>query len=444
MATLVALSATAAAQSGGPPTTTTPPPSTTAPPTSPSPPTAPPTSAAGPADPSGGAPGPGTPVPGDGATTATTIVDSDQPTTTVDPLIDEAPGESAPESEETVPPPTGAYGDQGAFEPSPVLWSSVRAAETKLAEAEGRLHDAIDRARAARRRRKELEQVRRDLRTEDQVALDELDEAERVLQERSIAAFVGADIEALALIGRLRAVDHDRNLDGWIRSRLLAVALEADDHAIDEYRRLRSELDRSVTTTASAMRRTERQLDQAEVDAEVAMIDRERAAEEYEAFAAGSAIYIGGARFPIAWPYDTPLIDSFGFPRMPGTPDEHWHEGIDLFAPAGTPLLAAERGVILRVSTGRLGGLTFWLRGESGADWYYAHLASYAPGLAAGQVVEAGQVLGFVGNTGNAVGTPPHLHMEIHPGGGEPINPYPLLKVLADREQADRAGQPQG
>lgn len=375
------------------------------------------------------------------ATTTTTTVpdpgeDGPATTTTVDPLIDEAPGETAPESDETVPPPTGAYGGQAEFKPSPVLWSSVRAAERKLDEAEQRLNEAVGRARDARRRRKELELRRRTLLGEDQVAMGELEEAERVLADRSIAAFVGADTEALALMGKLQAVDHDRNVDGWIRSRLLDVALDADDQAIERYRRLRAELDRSVLTTATATRRVERQEAEAQAEAEMAAADRDRAADEYEAFAAGSAIYISGARFPIAWPYDTPLIDSYGFPRMPGTPDEHWHEGIDLFAPAGTPLLAAERGVILRISTGRLGGLTFWLRGESGADWYYAHLDAYVPGLAQGQVVEAGQVLGFVGNTGNAVGTPPHLHMEIHPGGGGPINPYPLLKVLADRERA--------
>ncbi|MDH3294603.1 MAG: peptidoglycan DD-metalloendopeptidase family protein, partial [Acidimicrobiia bacterium] len=153
---------------------------------------------------------------------------------------------------------------------------------------------------------------------------------------------------------------------------------------------------------------------------------------ELEAFKAGSEIYIDGVIFPIAGPYSVPLINSFGFPRMPGTPDAHSHQGIDIFAPRGTPLVAAERGVIGRVGNGRLGGLKFWLRGESGADWYYAHLDGFAPGLHNGQVVEAGELLGYVGNTGNAVGTPPHLHLEIHPGGGAAVNPYPLLKVVSD------------
>jgi murein DD-endopeptidase MepM/ murein hydrolase activator NlpD len=118
---------------------------------------------------------------------------------------------------------------------------------------------------------------------------------------------------------------------------------------------------------------------------------------------------------------------------MVGTPDEHWHQGIDIFAPAGTPLLAAERGVVTRVGSGRLGGLTVWLRGGSGTAWYYAHLQSHQPGLEPGTEVEAGDVIGYVGNSGNAVSTPPHVHLEIHPVGGGPVNPYPLLNVLADR-----------
>ncbi|MGI9599102.1 MAG: M23 family metallopeptidase, partial [Acidimicrobiales bacterium] len=112
------------------------------------------------------------------------------------------------------------------------------------------------------------------------------------------------------------------------------------------------------------------------------------------------------------------------------------HEGIDLFAAQGTPLVATERGVITKVGVGRLGGLKFWLKGESGSEWYYAHLDSFAPGLADGIVVEAGQLVGFVGNTGNAIGTPPHLHMQLHPNGGQPVNPYPLLKIVSDIDLA--------
>jgi murein DD-endopeptidase MepM/ murein hydrolase activator NlpD len=155
---------------------------------------------------------------------------------------------------------------------------------------------------------------------------------------------------------------------------------------------------------------------------------------ELAAFKAGSAIYIDGVVFPVAEPYDHPLVGTFGAPRMPGTPDAHWHEGIDIFAPAGTPLLAAERGVVTSIGTNRLGGLSVWLRGESGTDWYYAHLSAFAPDLVPMMVVEAGHVLGYVGNSGNALSTPSHVHLEIHPGGGDAVDPYPFLRVLSERD----------
>jgi murein DD-endopeptidase MepM/ murein hydrolase activator NlpD len=96
----------------------------------------------------------------------------------------------------------------------------------------------------------------------------------------------------------------------------------------------------------------------------------------------------------------------------------------------GTPLLAAERGVLDNIGTGTLGGIKLWVVGESGTHYYYAHLIAYAEGIHEGMVVEAGDVIGYVGNTGNAISTPPHLHFEIHPDGGEAIDPYPLLHAV--------------
>lgn len=135
--------------------------------------------------------------------------------------------------------------------------------------------------------------------------------------------------------------------------------------------------------------------------------------------------------FPVAGNYN--FVDTFLAPRMYGTPDAHRHQGTDVFAERGTPLVAMERGIVVRIGEIRLGGLRLWLIGESGTHYYYAHLSGFAD-ITEGQFVEAGTVLGYVGNTGNAISTPPHLHIQVHPGGGRAVNPYPLLRQLADRD----------
>jgi len=114
------------------------------------------------------------------------------------------------------------------------------------------------------------------------------------------------------------------------------------------------------------------------------------------------------------------------------------HEGIDIFAKRGTPVLSATQGIVLRVGTNRLGGLVVWVLGPGGQRHYYAHLEGYSD-VAPGMRVEEGRVLGFVGNTGNAKGTPPHLHYGVYEAGGA-VNPYPMLK--GELAAAATRGQP--
>ena len=89
-----------------------------------------------------------------------------------------------------------------------------------------------------------------------------------------------------------------------------------------------------------------------------------------------------------------------------------------------------------------LGGTKLWLVGASGTKYYYAHLSAFADGMTSGTVVTAGQLVGYVGNTGNAATTPAHLHFQVHPGGGPPVNPYSLLKIVDDAQKQIAAGQP--
>lgn len=103
------------------------------------------------------------------------------------------------------------------------------------------------------------------------------------------------------------------------------------------------------------------------------------------------------------------------------------HQGIDIFAKRGTAVLSSTEGIVTKVGTNRLGGLVVWVMGPGGQRHYYAHLARYAD-VEAGMRIAPGRVLGYVGNTGNAQGTPPHLHYGVYAMGGA-INPYPLLRA---------------
>ncbi len=101
-----------------------------------------------------------------------------------------------------------------------------------------------------------------------------------------------------------------------------------------------------------------------------------------------------------------------------------------MIANRGVPLVAIENGTVSKIGNGGLGGKTVWLKGSSGHSYYYAHLDGFASGLSVGDRLDVGELLGYVGNTGNAAYTVPHLHFEYHPNGGSAINPYPLVADL--------------
>jgi murein DD-endopeptidase MepM/ murein hydrolase activator NlpD len=117
------------------------------------------------------------------------------------------------------------------------------------------------------------------------------------------------------------------------------------------------------------------------------------------------------------------LVDSWGSMRSGG----RHHQGIDIFAPRNTPVRSATPGIVLTVGTNRLGGRIVRVLGPGPMWHYYAHLERYGA-FHPGDVVQAGDVLGYVGDSGNARGTPPHLHYGIYRFEGGAVNPYPFLK----------------
>jgi murein DD-endopeptidase MepM/ murein hydrolase activator NlpD len=129
---------------------------------------------------------------------------------------------------------------------------------------------------------------------------------------------------------------------------------------------------------------------------------------------------------PVAGVTPRSLRSSWGDPR----PGHRTHEGIDIFARRGTPVVAATEGQVVRVGRNSLGGKVVWVAGAGARLYYYAHLDRYADGLAVGTRVKAGEVLGYVGNTGNARTTPPHLHFGVYPAerAFRAVDPAPILR----------------
>jgi len=144
-----------------------------------------------------------------------------------------------------------------------------------------------------------------------------------------------------------------------------------------------------------------------------------------------ATIALGSMIIPVVGVASEDLRDSFAEPRSGG----RRHEAIDILAPRNTPILAAEDGTIVKLYESKAGGLTIYELEPSGNyELYYAHLESYAPGVHEGDAVRQGQVIGYVGTSGNAPKDVPHLHFSVIALGAErswwkgtAVNPYPLL-----------------
>lgn len=219
---------------------------------------------------------------------------------------------------------------------------------------------------------------------------------------------------------------------------LLRVVLVGDNDSVEEYRTARADLDAQRAAIAKrlgeqreAVRklRKERADLAAQIDKLTAEAEKEAARKRAREAAAararrapapaaapsrpGGVIASGDWVCPVQGPHA--FSNDWGQPRSGG----RRHQGNDILAKAGTPVVANVSGVVNR-HTSSLGGLSYYLRGSDGVTYYGAHLSAYA----AQGSVSAGTVIGYVGTSGNASGGPPHLHFEMHPGGGGAVNPY--------------------
>lgn len=355
-------------------------------------------------------------------TTTTTIPDATDPVGHVD-----APSEEVPITDATVPPGPGqAVNGQVA---AALLRRELTVARAEAAQSAQLVSDAATKVDELEARLASLQSELATLDVAQTQTVDRLESTEALFRERVADAIVRGNAAELDTL-----FTSENAVEVFTRNVLLGSVAEADQNSLHDYRAAKAVVEAGVLNAVADVAATRRELRDARKVLETTLAENAQRRFELAVFAAGSEIVIRGFVFPVGKPYT--FIDSWGFPRMTGTEYSHGHQGVDIMAPFGTPLYATERGVVTRTGRDVLGGTKVWLKGQSGTYYYYAHLQSYAEGIVPGLVVEAGTVLGFVGDTGNAKGGAPHLHFEIHPGGGAAVNPYGLLKVVSDLSSA--------
>ena len=260
----------------------------------------------------------------------------------------------------------------------------------------------------------------------ERAALDQLSEARRLFETRVQWAYTRGP--TVSLEGYLQSRDAEQLTD---RRLLVQFVLEQDTDAVHRYLDLRDSVDSAVSSA-------EDMLSAAQHAHATTQIAEDAARDDVALTTLTLGLWNRTKKgmtdlvFPVIGPHA--FGSDFGAPRMVGTPYEHKHEGNDIAAPLGAELVSVEPGMVVAMGTDRLGGIKLWLAGRSGTYYYYAHLSKFADNVHEGDIVPAGFVVGFVGNTGNAAGGIPHLHFEIHPNGGPAVDPYPYL-VAADRRQ---------
>ena len=342
--------------------------------------------------------------------TTTTTIDPDDPTSG-----EGAPPEEVPVTDLTVP---GADLTEGVRRDIGVVQTEAIASSAAVAAAIDRV-DELSTALSAR----QVDLARLDVAHEQ--ALTALATSEEDFRLRVADALVRGG--SLELSAAFSATDIADLRTQGVYARSLA---DGDLAAMVRYQAERDAIDDGLLIAYDDVAQLRRNLRTARADLERLLEDNAAKRYRLAIVGAGSPIAIEGFVFPVAAPYD--FVDSWGFPRMIGTEYAHGHQGTDIMAGFGTELYAAEDGVLIRLGTDALGGVKLWLKGASGTYYYYAHLQSYADGVAAGDTVGAGTVIGYVGDSGNARGGAPHLHFQVHPGGGSPVDPYGLLRAVAD------------
>ena len=361
------------------------------------------------------------------ATTTSSSTTVDPLTTTSVPIVDNPFDDATPEP---VPNP-GFKPTLPAINIAPIrnitlenlLFKLTAEQRVAVAKAQAEADRAQERVGAATIELDELDSRQASLRAELIVLKQKADVSRAAIRTRGLRVYSGSNVAELDSL--LRSEDSSTLAR---RFELLRQAQRIEAEIIKGYETEQAEVERTLDELTDLTVAKKKELE--------TVLDNERALNDalvkiqasFAAASQGLAIAVNGWVFPVQPPFS--FVDTFGAPRMFGTKYAHTHQGTDIFATSGTPLRAVSRGVIARKGQAVLGGNKLWLVGADGTQYYYAHLSAFVEGVDDGTVVEAGQVIGFVGNTGNALTTPAHVHFEIHPGGGPAMNPFPTLDAV--------------
>jgi len=330
--------------------------------------------------------------------------------------------------------------------------ATLAVTQTQVNEACADSREQLDEYRAAQGEFEEaalvyegvLNEVEKVERKQDQVEgsmavhSEDLDRIQDQIEEQAVELYMRGGLSSPGIILSASSVDQLMTT-----SEFLTQAATGGQRSIDELIATRSELNRfsgDLSDTRDELKVVEAEkLDakdrqesamEAEQAAYAKLSDRcksltskfdteQRARAAAARSRASGSVQVGSFICPFT-PGRTSFIDSWGFPRSGGRS----HKGTDMMAANGEPMYAVTSGVV-RLSHSSLGGNSIWLLGDNGNTFYYAHLSGF--NVSSGSRVGQGQTIGFNGSSGNAAGGSPHLHFEIHPGGGGAVNPYPTV-----------------
>lgn len=305
--------------------------------------------------------------------------------------------------------------------PSPadlaLLQSQIGAALNKVRSAQSELDRIVKGYQTARSRSEALRAEIAAAQTRQQTLTIQGTEMRRIINGRAAQSYrTGPSRLVNALLGALTFHQFTTVIDQIEAITAKdSLALATIGSLKDETIRVQAELEAGKAEQQQVLDQMKRR--QAELEKSLGSLGR-----QYDAVRTQLENSKSGFVFPLRAPYS--YVDTWGAPRSGGRS----HQGTDIFAARGTPVYAVVNGVIEKKEVNALGGNKLWLR-SPGDNWtyYYAHLNAYAPGIGNGMRVQKGQVLGYVGTSGNAAGTPPHLHIQTHNPTGSAVNPYPVL-----------------